>query len=329
MFKKNAMCIALLVLFLLSSSSQAGEKKSLNLISGPFATGSYALSTALETISKDSDIGISINHTETPGLVYNRRKMEKSPELKKNTIHSYTKGINWLAMEGKPPFKKKYSSVKAIANYNLGTVWLASFNKDIRSISDLKGKKVAIGRGTQILWAIEPMWLIEKQLNMKKDIDIQFVGTKPAMTALLDGMVDAAIVGGYINPEGKIVASPQTMELVASGKKLYNISWGKETVQGIIDKGYPVAPISIPAKAIDGLDKQIDSFCDPIAWVAYPELSEDTAYKVTKLIIENVDQFIKYHALGELMTPKSLVYGWAEDMIHPGALKAYKEAGIL
>jgi TRAP transporter TAXI family solute receptor len=329
MSKKNVVCTALLFLFLFPVLSYGEKKLSLNLISGPFATGSYALSTALETISKTSDMGIEINHTETPGLVYNRRKMEKDPDLKKNTIHSYTKGINWLAMEGKPPFKKKYSSVKAIANYNLGSVWLASFNEKLQTIESLKGKSIAIGRGTQILWAIEPMWIIDKQLNMKKDLDIQFVGTKPAMTALLDGVVDAAIVGGYINPEGKIVASPQTMELIAAGKKLYNISWGKEAIQGVIDKGYPIAAISVPAGAIEGLDTPIDSFCDPIAWVGYPELSEETAYKVTKMIIDNVTKFIDYHALGQLMTPKSLVYGWPEDMIHPGALKAYKEAGIL
>ena len=193
----------------------------------------------------------------------------------------------------------------------------------------LKGKKIAIGRGAQILWAIEPMWLIDKQLNMKEDINIEYVGTKPAMTALLDGMVDAAIVGGYVNPDGVFVASPQTMELVASGKKLYNISWGKDAIQGIIDKGYPVAPITIPANAVEGMDTPVDSFCDPIAWVGYPELSDEIAYKTTKLIIENVDKFIKYHALGKLMTPKSLVYGWPAEMIHPGALKAYKEAGIL
>ena len=224
MLKKMLLTGIILAMFLFPGLGQAEDKKQINLISGPFATGSYALSTALETLSKEHHFGITINHTETPGLVYNRKKMEKSPELKETTIHSYTKGINWLAMAGAPPFKKKYSSVKAIANYNLGTVWLASFNEDIDSIQSLKGKKVAIGRGTQILWAIEPMWIIDKQLNMKKDLDIQYVGTKPAMNALLDGMVDAAIVGGYINPEGQIVASPQTMELIASGKTLYNIS---------------------------------------------------------------------------------------------------------
>ena len=107
MSNKNLVLNALLFLFLIPAVSHGEDKQSLNLISGPFATGSYALSTALETISKSSDAGIVINHTETPGLVYNRRKMEKDPELKKNTIHSYTKGINWLAMEGRPPFKKK------------------------------------------------------------------------------------------------------------------------------------------------------------------------------------------------------------------------------
>ncbi len=47
------------------------------------------------------------------------------------------------------------------------------------------------------------------------------------------------------------------------------------------------------------------------------------------MIIKNVNGFKEYHALGKLMSKKSLVYGWESKDIHPGALKAYKEAGII
>lgn len=70
-------------------------------------------------------------------------------------------------------------------------------------------------------------------------------------------------------------------------------------------------------------------FCDPIAWCAYPEFDEALAYQVAKLIIDNVNKFQDYHALGKLMSKQSLVYGWDAKNIHPGALRAYKEAGII
>jgi hypothetical protein len=53
------------------------------------------------------------------------------------------------------------------------------------------------------------------------------------------------------------------------------------------------------------------------------------AYEVTKLIIKNVSSFKDYHNLGKLMSKKALPIGWSPDRIHPGAVKAYKEAGLL
>jgi TRAP-type uncharacterized transport system substrate-binding protein len=91
----------------------------------------------------------------------------------------------------------------------------------------------------------------------------------------------------------------------------------------------PIAPLALPANSIKGLNHALDTFCDPIAWCAYPELPEEIAYEVTKLIIENVSEFAKYHNLGKLMSPQSLPYGVDVKGIHPGAVKAYKEAGIL
>ena len=110
------------------------------------------------------------------------------------------------------------------------------------------GKKIALGRGTQILWAIEPEWLIRIGWGLKDKIDIQYVGTDPAKTALLDGLVDAAVVGGYADPiGGKFSASPQTIELIATGKKLSHIPWGEDAVSKVIAQGIPIAPVTIPA----------------------------------------------------------------------------------
>lgn len=329
---KRTLWFGLIFCLLVSMSMipvQAAEKK-ISVISGPFGTGSYTLSSALEDLALKKHPWLRIDHSETPGLVYNCRKLNKDSDLKKNAIHSFTKAINWLAVTGGKPFKKKYPSTMLIANYNLGSVWLASLNSKLKQPADLKGKNIAIGRATQILWAIEPMWAIENGWNMKQAMDIQYVGTKPAMTALLDGMVDAAIIGGYADPvSGSMAASPQTMELIASGKKLYHIPWGKAAIQRVIDKGYPIAPITIKAGAIKGVDQDIETFCDPISWCAYPEFPEDLAYEVASLIIKNINEFKNYHALGKLMSPKALVYGWTPDQIHPGALRAYKEAGII
>ncbi|MGI9385229.1 MAG: TAXI family TRAP transporter solute-binding subunit [Methyloligellaceae bacterium] len=313
-----------------STTIEAADKTNVSLITGPFGTGSYVLGNAVEQLANKHSKTLQVSSSETPGLVYNARKMNLEPDIKKSTFMAFTTGIDYLATTGSKPFKKKLPGVKLIANYNLGSVWLATFDPSIKSANDLVGKRVALGRPPQILWTIEPMHIIENGWGLKGKIKIQRLGTKKAAQALLDGNVDAAIIGGYADPvTGTFKPSPQTVELLASGKTLYHIPWGKGSVQKVIDKGITMSHLTVPAGAVAGLEKPLEGFFDAIAWVAYPEFDDKLAYEVTKMIIERVGEFKEYHALGKLMSLKSLSYGWSADRIHPGALKAYREAGLI
>lgn len=308
----------------------AGAKMNLSLTTAPFGTGSYVLGSALEQIGKKYTTNLQITSAESPGLVFNCRKLNKEPELKKSMFMSFTVGINWLATEGIKPFKKKYPSALLLANYNLISVWLVTLDPKIKTPQDLIGKRIALGRAPQISWTIEPEMIIRYGWGLADKIQIQKVGTKPAVRALLDGLVDAAVIGGYADPvSGKMKPSPQTVELLASGKTLHHISWGQEAVQKVIDRGLPIAHYTIARNAVPGLEQPMASFCDMVSWQAYPEFSEQAAYDTVKLIIDHVGDFKDYHALGKLMSRKSLAFGWDPKRIHPGALRAYREAGIL
>jgi len=311
-------------------TSAASASESVSLMTGPFGTGSYVLGNALEQISKKHSTEIVVNSSETPGLVYNAKKVSKSEDMQKNTIMSFTTGVNFLATQGSKPFKKKHETTKLIANYNLGAVWLATFNPEIRTSADLVGKSIALGRPPQILWTVEPEKLIEFGWGLKGKINVERLGTKQAAQALLDGNVDAAIIGGYADPiTGKFSPSPQTVELLGTGKTLYHIPWGTDAVKKVAAQGMSIKPLTIPTGAIAGIDKPHEVFFDPISWVGYASLNDELAYKVTKLIIENVDGFTDYHALGKLMSKQSLAFGWEAKDIHPGALRAYREAGLV
>lgn len=312
------------------SKAQTAQPVTISLISAPFGTGSYVLSAALEDISKKHHPWLRITHSESPGFVFNVKKLEKEPALKKSMIIGSGLAVDWMAQNGLAPFDKKYPPVKLLANYNLGSYWLATLNPGIKTGKDLVGKKVALGRATQINWAIQPEWVIRHGWEIRDKVEVQFVGPKEAMTALLDGLVDAAIVGGYFDPMTmKFSLSPQTVELLASGRPVYHIPWGEEAVKKTIAKGMPIIPGTIPPGAIEGLKEPLSVLMDTIAWCADPEFPEELAYEVTKLIIQNISRFGEYGELGKLMSPRGLVYGWPKEKIHPGALRAYKEAKIL
>lgn len=325
------LAMAMLV-FVSVGLAQGAERPitNISLISAPFGTGSYVLSSALEDISKKIHPWLRITHSESPGFVFNIKKLEKEPALKKTMIIGSGVAVNWLAQNGLPPFDKKYPAVRLLANYTLTTPWLTTLNPKIKTGKDLGGKKIALGRTTQINWAIQPEWVIRYGWEITDKVDIRYTDIIEAVRNLLDGLVDAAIVGGYFEPVNmRFSLSPQTLELLASGRDLYHIPWGEEAVKKVIAKGMPIIPVTIPAGAIKGLKESLPIFTDTTTWCVDPEFPEDIAYEVVKLIINNCSKFGEYGDLGKLMSPQALLFGWSPEKIHPGALKAYKEAGIL
>lgn len=302
-----------------------------SLITAPFGTGSYVLGSALEEISKKNHPWLRISHAESPGFVFNIRKLDREPDLKKTMIVGSGSGVSGLAVAGEKPFDKKYPPLKLLANYNLTAVWLATLDPNIKSVKDLAGKKIALGRAPQINWAVQPEWALRYGWELPADqVKVQYVGTKEAVAALLDGNADAAVVGGYFDPlTNKLELSPQTVEFLASGRKITHLPWGVEAVKKTIARGMNMVPVTIPANTIPGVTTPMEIFADTTGWMVAPEFPEELAYETTKLIINNLKTFGEVHALGKLMSTAAMAYGADPEAIHPGALRAYREAGII
>ena len=191
---------------------------------------------------------------------------------------------------------------------------------------------MALGNKTQIGWGITANWYLDIGWGMKDKIDYQWVGNSSALRAAFDGMVSALPIGGYMNPiTHEMILSPHTQELLASGKKVYHLSVGKEAIDKMIEskKGFPSPLVTVPPGAVKGWDQEITTGVGSVVWAASLKMPEKLAYETVKLIIENCDKFKTYHALGKLMTPEALCYGLTEKELHPGAYRAYKEAGLL
>jgi TRAP transporter TAXI family solute receptor len=310
---------------------QAREPVVISAIMAPFGTGPYVINSAAEDMFKKYHPWLRLDHSESPGYVFNLIKLAKEPELRKSTIVGSGPVLNWMAGEGMKPFDKKYPSLKFMANFYILSPWLATLDPKIKTGKDLVGKKIALGRTPQVNWRIEPEAVIIHGWGIGDQVKIEHAGTKEAPKALLDGLVDAAVVGGYFDPYTmKMAYTPATLEFVASGRKIYFIHWGEEAVKKTIAKiGMPITPITLPADAMEGQKEAFEGFSDTSGWFASPEFPEELAYEFIKFVINNVTKFGEYAAIGKLMSKKALPFGWTPETIHPGALKAYKEAGII
>lgn len=331
--KRSLALVASTALFALASgrSLAADSVVHVSLLTAPFGTGSYVLGAALQDISNKSKSPVRIDASESPGFLFNIKKLAADPEARTTTIVGSGKGVLALATAGEKPFDKKYPQLKLICNYELVSAWLATLDSNIKTVKDLVGKRVGLGRAPQINWAVEPEKIIRDGWGLGPDqVKISYLGPKEAVAALLDGHVDAAVVGGYMGPGGRpFVLSPQTTQFLASGRHVRMIPWGKAAVDKAIADGMDMVYTELPPNTIQGVSEPLPVFADTAGWFVSSEFPENLAYEVTKMIIRNVDKFREYHALGKMMSRQALVYGFAEKDIAPGALRAYREAGIL
>ena len=323
--------IAALAGALCTTAAVAADRVKVSLITALFGTGSYVLGSALEEISKKQPSGPVITSSESPGFIFNMKKLAHEPELKKSMIVGSGAGVVGLAEIGQKPFEEKYPPLKLIANYSVGAYWLATLDPKIKSVADLAGKKVALGRAAQINWAVQPEWIMRYGYGLTKDkVNIQYVGTKEAVDALLNGTADAAVVGGYFDPSTKkLELSPQTTEFIASGRNITFLEFGSAAIEKAKEHGMKMADFTIPPNTIKGVTKPLVVAADTTSWMVAPEFPDELAYAITKMVVANLPKFGEFHALGKLMSPQGLIYGWTTSDIHPGALRAYREAGIV
>ena len=92
---------------------------------------------------------------------------------------------------------------------------------------------------------------------------------------------------------------------------------------------YPFfAPAVIEKGTYSGLTSDVQTIAVQACPVARRDMSDDEAYALTKAIFENLEALGNAHAKGKSLTLAHALDGMTLD-IHPGALKYYKEVGLV
>jgi hypothetical protein len=305
----------------------------ISFMTAPFGTSSYVMGTAVEEIVRNHSSAIQVGHVETPGVAYNIIKLERKPEMKKNTIIANSPVLISMARNARGPFKVKMAKdLKMIGVYNGVVRFYVSRDPAIKELRDLKGKKVGIGSKRQTGWGLAATWDIGLGGGLRKgEWDAQWLGTKAAIAAFKDRLVDVVVGGGYLNPvSGKFVPAPFFQELTATGQKLYYVNSGEKAIQRVSRAlGIDPLPYVLKPENTPGLDRPITVHLSMQGWFAYLDFPEEQAYEFTKVLINHVGEFASYHGLGKLMSREFLCYKMNRQKLHPGAYRAYKEAGLM
>ena len=195
----------------------------------------------------------------------------------------------------------------------------ASASSGIKSVDDLRGKRVSVGdAGSGVEFNAKQ--ILEGYGISFSDIKKNNLSFKESAEGLQNGTLDACfITAGVPN------AALQELAFTAG---LILIPVNGDKADAICAKYGFYTKTVIPAGTYKGTDRDTEALAIKATLAVNANLDENTVYAMTKALFENLDELGAAHAKGKEVTAESAVTGISVPF-HPGAAKYYKEIGVL
>jgi len=85
----------------------------------------------------------------------------------------------------------------------------------------------------------------------------------------------------------------------------------------------------IPGGMYRGSDVDVTTFGVGATFVSSTDVPDDVIYQVVRAVFENFDSFKRLHPAFHNLNKEEMVSGALSAPLHPGAVKYYKEAGLM
>lgn len=306
-------CLAVTLIF----AGQAIAKKKMFLTMGTGSPGGvyYPLGGGMAVLIEKTVEGVRCAAESTGASVENSRLVG----LRETDMGMVMGSVAYKATKGLAPFKKKYNIVALFQMYPAPEHIVTTKQSGIKSIADLKGKKVSIdvpgsGCSTQAKAILE-----EYGYDLEKDLKIANLSQTESVQALKDGIVDAVFFN-FAYPASAVMDLAATRDIVL-------IPLEKSLVDSLVKKYPYYLKITIPGGTYSDVDEDVLCLGDSNVMIANKKMKKAVAYKVTKAIFENVSTgkyaLTNIHPIAAQLTPANALN--SPIPLHPGAKKYFKE----
>ncbi|WP_432776158.1 TAXI family TRAP transporter solute-binding subunit [Brevibacillus gelatini] len=312
--KKSSFLISLTLFLSMTLLTACGSSQQLVIATGGTGGTYYPLGGGMaDHITKNA--GVTATAQATGASAENIRLLrDKKADIAftQNDIAEYAAaGTNMFQQDG------KIDSFQALgALYDETIQIVVSADSNIKSVADLKGKRVSVGApgsGTEI----NAQQILEAYGMTFDDTQLQRLSFADSAKAIQDGKLDAAFQTAG-TPTAAIT------ELAATtGVKIIPIDSDK--IDAIIAKYPYYVKTTIPANTYQTVPEEVTTVSVKSMLLVRSDLSEDLVYKVAKAIFENTDKL--GHAKAKEIKLDSVLSG-VSIPIHPGAKKYFDEKGV-
>jgi len=306
--KSLKILVAAIVFGVTSVTAQAETRVTFK--SAKTSSSYYQMSVQLaEAMKKGSNGEVIITVEESQGSVQNVKEAAKRSG---NYVFTTPPVLVKLAQKGKAMFKDKtnpkFDEIRALFPIpSLTMHFVVRADSGITDFAGLEGKTILIGKGS--FGAKEGAKYL-KLFDLKDKVKLAGAELNAAVAALKNKQIDGFVTAGSY-------PAPNVIEAAAS------VGISVISLNDVQIKQTKRTRLVIPAGTYSGVDQDTVTTSLPVVAHTTTEMSDDTAYLLTKTYWSQKESLGKDTAWWNGVTPKMLenVYG----KLHPGALKYYDE----
>jgi TRAP transporter TAXI family solute receptor len=271
-------------------------------------------------VNKDrKEHGIRCAVESTGGSVYNVNTI-KAGELEFGVAQS---DVQYKAYNGVDDFEgAAFPELRAMFSVHPEPfTLLVRGDSGIEKFEDIKGKRVNVGNPGSGQRAT--MEIVMDAFGLSMDdlaLATEFKGSEMAKE-ICDGNIDAMIytIG---HPAAAIKEATTTCDV-----KLIDVVG--EPIDKLVGDNSYYRVATIPAGMYAGNDEDTTTFGVGATFVTRADISDEAAYQVAKAVLGNLDAFRGLHPAFANLQAEEMVKDGLSAPLHPGAIRAYQELGLM
>lgn len=195
---------------------------------------------------------------------------------------------------------------------------VASAESGIRTLADLKGKRISVGAPKSGTELNARAVLKAAGLSYKDFAKVEYLPFGESVELMKNRQLDVTLQSAGLGVS--------SLRDLAVSTKVVVVEIPADVVAKIGDPAYQSA--TIPANTYEGQTKDVPAIAITNFLVTHSGVSDDTVYKMTKSMWENLDALVAAHASGKQVKRENALKGMPLPL-HPGAEKYYREIGLL
>ena len=297
-------------------SPAAGAQQFVNVLTGGTSGVYYPLGVAIGKIFSDKLPGVKTQVQATKASVENLILLQQGRGEIAFALGDSLKAA-WDGEE-EAGFKAKLTKLRTIgAIYPNYIQIVATADSGIKTLADLKGKSLSVGAPKSGTELNSRAILAAAGLSYKDLGKVEYLPFAESVDLMKNRQLDATLQSAGLG-----VAS---LKDLSTSTDITVVAVPKEVVDKI---GPPFTAVKIPANTYTGQEKDVPTAAVTNYLVTSTAVSDDLAYQMTKLIFESLPELANAHVAGKGIKLETAATG-SPIPLHPGAIRYYKEKGLL